>query len=156
MVRPFGVTGRDGTPDAGVHVPGLRQGRVAPKCTGSGFSNSGLLRADMAQARPSVSPLSRTPIGISEGAVSCQVAWVSSLRFFGAEGAADPPGRRGGWGVPAKTGVKVERPEPKARTYDLDATVGRRTIGQRRWCGGSVVDRPEAGVRIVSLTGGGG
>ena len=47
----------------------------------------------------------------------------------------------------------MERPEPKARTYDLDATVGRRTIGQRRWCGGSVVDRPEAGVRIVSLTG---
>jgi hypothetical protein len=25
-------------------------------------------------------------------------------------------------------GVKVERPQPKARTYDLDATVGRRTL----------------------------
>ena len=25
-------------------------------------------------------------------------------------------------------GVKVERPEPKARTYDLDATVGRRRL----------------------------
>jgi hypothetical protein len=25
-------------------------------------------------------------------------------------------------------GVKVERPQPKARTYDLDASVGRRTL----------------------------
>ena len=25
-------------------------------------------------------------------------------------------------------GVKVERPQPKARTYDLDAIVGRRTL----------------------------
>jgi hypothetical protein len=44
-------------------------------------------------------------------------------------------------------GVKVERPQPKARTYDLEATVGRRTLVSddrqvRLW------DRPGAGVRI--------
>jgi hypothetical protein len=53
-------------------------------------------------------------------------------------------------------GVKVERPQPKARTYDLDAVVFARTLRQRRRGGGVVVDRPGAGVRILSLTGGGG
>jgi hypothetical protein len=53
-------------------------------------------------------------------------------------------------------GVKVERPQPKARTYDLDASVGRRTLvgddDVRCW----LFDRLGAGVRIGSLTGGGG
>jgi hypothetical protein len=52
--------------------------------------------------------------------------------------------------------VKVERPQPKARTYDVDAVVFGRTLGQRRRCGGVVVDRPGAGVGILSLAGGGG
>ena len=56
--------------------------------------------------------------------------WLASWRFFGAGGAADPrvvleAGRAGKDG-----GVKVERPEPEARTYDLDAIVGWRTLGQ--------------------------
>lgn len=47
-------------------------------------------------------------------------------------------------------GVKVEGPEPKAGTYDLDATVGRRTLACRRQLV-EVVDRRGAGVRIGSL-----
>ena len=39
-------------------------------------------------------------------------------------------------------GVKVERPQPKARTYDLDATAGRRTLfGDGLGQVSSVVDR---------------
>ena len=44
---------------------------------------------------------SGTPIGISEGAVGCQPACVSSWRFFGAAGAADP-GSSWWLGAPAK------------------------------------------------------
>ena len=81
---------------------------------------------------------------------------LASWRFFGAGGAADPRvvlvARRAG----EDGGVKVERPQPKARTYDLDATVGRRTLVSDDGVAVSVVDRPEAGVRIESLTGGGG
>ena len=42
-------------------------------------------------------------------------------------------------------GVKVERPQPKARTYDLDASVGRRTLvgdddrSARLWTGSGPV-----------------
>jgi len=40
-------------------------------------------------------------------------------------------------------GVKVERPQPKARTYDLDATAGRRRLfGDDVDQLSSVVDRP--------------
>jgi len=83
--------------------------------------------------------------------VGCQPMCVWSWWFFGAVGAADPgvvllAGRAGKGG-----GVKVERPQPKARTYDLEATTGRRTIAQRRRRVSSVVDRPGAGVRIGFL-----
>jgi hypothetical protein len=47
----------------------------------------------------------------------------------------------------------VERPQPKARTYDLDSTVGRRTLVADDVVSDRVRDRPAAGVRIGSLTG---
>ena len=56
------------------------------------------------------------------------------------------------WRAGKDRGVQVERPQPKARTYDLDATVGRRTlISDDVDQLSSVVDRLGAGVRIGSL-----
>ena len=51
-------------------------------------------------------------------------------------------------------GVKVERPQPKARTYDLDASVGRRTLVDDDNV--VLLTGSRTGVRIGSLTGGGG
>jgi hypothetical protein len=51
-------------------------------------------------------------------------------------------------------GVKVERPQPKARTYDLDASLGRRTLVDDDYVG--LLTGSRTGVRIGSLTGGGG
>jgi hypothetical protein len=48
----------------------------------------------------------------------------------------------------------VERPQPKARTYDLDASVGRRTLVDDDNV--VLLTGSETGVRIGSLTGGGG
>jgi hypothetical protein len=49
-------------------------------------------------------------------------------------------------------GVKVERPQPKARTYDLDATVGRRRLVGDDVGSAELSCRPAgAGVRIGLL-----
>jgi hypothetical protein len=48
-------------------------------------------------------------------------------------------------------GVKVERPEPKARTYDLDAMVERRRLPVTTSGSAQVVGRRGAGVRIGFL-----
>ena len=92
-------------------------------------------------------------IGISEGAVGCQPMCVSSWWFFGAAGAAAPgvvlvAGRAGKGG-----GVKVERPQPKARTNDLDATAGRRRLFSDDVGSAQLGCRPAggAGVRIGFL-----
>jgi hypothetical protein len=53
-------------------------------------------------------------IGVRGG--GCRFTWSDRLVVLVA-------GRAG-----EERGVKVERPQPKARTYDLDATLGRRML----------------------------